>query len=307
MQETQILISVIIPTYNRADWLKIAIESVLAQTYPHFELLILDNCSLDNTEDVVASFNDSRIKYVKHKCNIGTLGNWSYGIYWAKGHYLSILCDDDFYKPNFLFSCINAFNYYDNIQAVFSNYDLCDEQGMITSSSVAFVEKNAVINDKKLLLCVVKNLWFIGATLFKRDLVLQYWEESQRAINAVDTALKVKIALDKSNNVVWIKQPNLVHRQHSKQHSVLGGDSLLFDHIVAFNAPLMFKSYRWNYRRLLKRGEARAYVSLKKMLWSSGEIKIFYLYCMRQLAVFPYLPCLYSCLCYIKKLKRSFI
>jgi glycosyltransferase involved in cell wall biosynthesis len=81
---SQPLVSVIIPTYNRAEFLREAIQSVLAQTYTNFELLILDNCSPDHTPEVVAEFDDARIKYLRHQCNIGGIANWIYGMHWAR-------------------------------------------------------------------------------------------------------------------------------------------------------------------------------------------------------------------------------
>ena len=58
-------ISVIIPTYNRAKELKRSVESVLAQTYDNFELIIVDDGSKDNTQEVIASIPDERIRYIK--------------------------------------------------------------------------------------------------------------------------------------------------------------------------------------------------------------------------------------------------
>ena len=59
------LVSIIMPTYNCAKFIKETIESVISQTYENWELVIIDDCSNDNTEEVVASFNDKRIKYYR--------------------------------------------------------------------------------------------------------------------------------------------------------------------------------------------------------------------------------------------------
>ena len=61
------MVSIVLPTYNRAHILGIAIESVLCQTYPYFELIIVDDGSTDNTESVVLNYQDSRIRYYKLK------------------------------------------------------------------------------------------------------------------------------------------------------------------------------------------------------------------------------------------------
>ena len=59
------LISVVLPTYNRAGMLEKAVRSIVDQKYQNWELIIIDNCSIDDTDAVIAKFNDSRIKFLK--------------------------------------------------------------------------------------------------------------------------------------------------------------------------------------------------------------------------------------------------
>jgi glycosyltransferase involved in cell wall biosynthesis len=92
-------ISAIITTFNRAPFLKDAIKSVLSQTFKDFELLVLDNSSSDDTEKIVKSFGDKRIKYIRHKpLNISQARNL--GVKEAQGEYIGFLDDDDEWLPN---------------------------------------------------------------------------------------------------------------------------------------------------------------------------------------------------------------
>jgi glycosyltransferase involved in cell wall biosynthesis len=95
-------VSVVIPTYNRSAWLGQAIRSVLAQTYPGFELVVVDNASADNTPVVVSAFADSRVRYVRHDRNIGMVPNWNAGIRHAQGRYVALLEDDNWWDPQYL-------------------------------------------------------------------------------------------------------------------------------------------------------------------------------------------------------------
>src|SRR5689334_23136615 len=95
-------VTIAIPTYNRANFLKEAIESCLKQTFRDFELLVVDNASDDKTEDVVRSFKDNRISYHRNDKNLGIIGNWNKSIDLAKGELLMILGDDDKLHNNFL-------------------------------------------------------------------------------------------------------------------------------------------------------------------------------------------------------------
>jgi glycosyltransferase involved in cell wall biosynthesis len=95
------LISCIIYTYNRATILPRAIKSVLNQTYKDFELIIVDDCSTDNTQDIVLSFYDDRIRYWKNDINLGSSKNKNVGISKAIGDYIVILDDDNEFMPTF--------------------------------------------------------------------------------------------------------------------------------------------------------------------------------------------------------------
>lgn len=88
--------SIVIPTYNRANLLKAAIAICLKQTFVDFEIVISDNCSTDNTKDVVKSFGDKRIRYFKNKKNIGGEPNMKKVMQYARGEYLFMTGDDDF-------------------------------------------------------------------------------------------------------------------------------------------------------------------------------------------------------------------
>ena len=93
-------VSVIIITYNRAQWLKTAMQTVLDQTFEDFELLIINDGSSDDTENTVESFCDPRVRYVKHAQNQGEGVARNTGMQHAKGEYIAFLDDDDEWFPN---------------------------------------------------------------------------------------------------------------------------------------------------------------------------------------------------------------
>jgi len=92
-------VSVIIPTYNRAYLLGRAIQSVLDQTYQDFEVIVVDDASSDNTEEVVKSFNDERIRYIRHVKNKGEAAARNTGIKIARGEYIASHDSDDEWLP----------------------------------------------------------------------------------------------------------------------------------------------------------------------------------------------------------------
>lgn len=93
------LISVIIPTHNRAQELKRSVESVLKQTRQDFEIIIISDGSTDNTPDTVTSFNDPRIRFFQHEVCKGASAARNTGLRAAKGKYIAFLDDDDEWLP----------------------------------------------------------------------------------------------------------------------------------------------------------------------------------------------------------------
>jgi len=94
----QPLVSVIMPTYNHARFIGEAIDSVLNQTYKNLELIIIDNYSKDNTEKIVASYKDDRIKYLKFRNNGVIAASRNYGIKNSHGEYIAFLDSDDMWN-----------------------------------------------------------------------------------------------------------------------------------------------------------------------------------------------------------------
>ena len=101
------LVTIAIPTCNRASWLKDCVTSALSQTYQHFEILVSNNASTDETEQVLADFSDKRLRVIKQKTNIGLLPNWNACLAAAKGEYIVFVCDDDRIEPSLLERCVS--------------------------------------------------------------------------------------------------------------------------------------------------------------------------------------------------------
>ena len=103
------LVSVVIPTYNRALDLVRALKSVIAQTYPHWECIIVDNHSTDNTDELVKSLEDSRIKLFKIHNNGVIAKSRNAGILHAQGKYIAFLDSDDWWSPQKLKRSLDCF------------------------------------------------------------------------------------------------------------------------------------------------------------------------------------------------------
>lgn len=93
------LVSAVVPTYNRSLSLIRAIGSIQRQTYPRIEIIVVDDCSSDNTTETVAGLCDARIRYLRHEKNLGGGAARNTGIEAASGDFITFLDDDDEWEP----------------------------------------------------------------------------------------------------------------------------------------------------------------------------------------------------------------
>lgn len=93
------LVSIIMPNYNSSRFIKKAIDSVVAQTYKNWELIIVDDCSSDNSLEIIKEYNDDRIYVVRNATNSGTAVSRNNAIKIAKGRWIAFLDSDDLWKP----------------------------------------------------------------------------------------------------------------------------------------------------------------------------------------------------------------
>ena len=89
------LVSVVMPVYNGEKYLKEAIDSILNQTFTDFELLLINDASTDNSEEIINSYNDSRIIYIKNEQNLGLIKTLNKGLDLAKGEFIARMDQDD--------------------------------------------------------------------------------------------------------------------------------------------------------------------------------------------------------------------
>ncbi len=104
------LVSIVMAVYNGASYLQEAINSILSQSYQNFEFLIINDGSTDESEDIIISYKDSRIEYIKNETNLGLIKSLNKGIALAKGVYILRMDADDISNPNRLQEQVSFMN-----------------------------------------------------------------------------------------------------------------------------------------------------------------------------------------------------
>ena len=126
------LVTIGIPTYNRANGnlLKV-IERSLAQTYENVEVVVSDNCSTDQTPDLVQAISDPRLRYVRQETNIGPTNNFNFCLETARGEYFLLFHDDDMIDEDFIESCMAAIEPGQSVGTIHTGVRVIDEHDQV--------------------------------------------------------------------------------------------------------------------------------------------------------------------------------
>lgn len=132
-----VLISVIIPSYNHSKYIARCIDSVVSQSYKDWELIIIDDGSADNSNDIISSYKDGRIKHFMQE-NMGAHNTINRGLSLAKGDYLSILNSDDEFHPHRLERCLEVLAEQPDAMLVSSWIDVVDGDSRLLGTKEAW-------------------------------------------------------------------------------------------------------------------------------------------------------------------------
>lgn len=130
-------VSVIVPNYNHAEYLRQRLDSILNQTYPLFEVIILDDCSTDNSRDIIDQYRDHNkvAKIIYNETNSGsTFKQWNKGIKSAKGELIWIAESDDFADTNLLQSLQHEFDLDQQLGIAYAQSNMVNERNEVTGS-----------------------------------------------------------------------------------------------------------------------------------------------------------------------------
>lgn len=213
MNKKNPIISVVMPVYNGERFLNEAIESILNQSYKNFEFLIIDDCSIDNSYDIIKSYSDQRISLIKNKNNIGQSATMNKGIELSKGKYIARLDQDDIAYENRLKIQIE-FIQETNCSIVGSWSEAIDEGGKVNGFFQHPIESNTILNAT----CISVPFLHSSVLMNKKDILL-VGGYSENFIIAMDWDLWIKI-LKKGLIIKNIPKVLISFRNHSTQTSI---------------------------------------------------------------------------------------
>lgn len=221
------LVSVLIPAYNRPHTLKIAIDSVLEQTYPNIEVIICDDSTDNRVNDMLSPYlkDNPKIKYYKNPKNL-LLGNWHKCFNLASGEYINYLMDDDVFHKEKIEKMIYFFNEFENITLVTSHRQTIDIEGKFLNplyATARLYEETRILDGKMLgNVALTRCLNVIGeptTVMFrKRDLTDPYGVFKGKQYSLIND-LGAWLSLLSKGKAVYIAETLSYFRLHQDQNN----------------------------------------------------------------------------------------
>ncbi|MEM7114333.1 MAG: glycosyltransferase family 2 protein [Chloroflexota bacterium] len=203
-----------LPVYNGANYLSEAIESILAQTFTDFELIIADNASTDETESICRAFaqQDERIRYLRHPHNLGAAPNFNVVVAEANGRYFKWMAHDDLLAPEFLAATVAVLDAQPDVLLAFTEVQTIDENGrFIPNRHPQKLETIATITSDKRFGELIKNhgCFFIWG-LMRHDILSK--TQLIQSFVASDMSLLSELAL--LGRFIEVPRPLFLTREH---------------------------------------------------------------------------------------------
>lgn len=160
-------VSVIMPSYNKAGYITESINSILSQTWEDFELIIIDDCSTDNSVEVIKTAKDPRIRFYRNSENIGIAANRNKGLELAQGEYIALLDADDLSPDYRLKDEVEYLNQHPEIAVVYGGSQEIGPNGEFKELYVSTFHNPDFIRAKLLIRDVIPN----GSCMYRKSFV----------------------------------------------------------------------------------------------------------------------------------------
>ncbi len=228
-------VSICIPTYNYGRYIGEAIESVLAQDFKDYELIIIDDCSDDDTENTVNFYkqHNPSIKFIKNEANVGMVQNWNFCLETARGKYVKFLFADDKLVGN------------QSIRLMYDSLETYKEAVMVCSARIVIddhsnptntwncMKEDALVSGREMVRqCLLEQRNIIGeptAVMFRREIGMRGFDPAYKQL--VD--LEMWLHLLSRGDLLYLTEPLVAFRQHFAQQSHLNTQSNISLHEMA--------------------------------------------------------------------------
>ncbi len=203
-------VTVLMPVYNGGAYLRLAIDSIIKQTFTDYELLIIDDGSTDQSAQIIQSYHDNRIRCIQHAANQGLIATLNEGIDLARGQYLARMDQDDIATPDRLFIQSHYLDSHPTCAVVGSTVTMINQPGQVIgewSDDRQYTSAAAIRQHLPKANCVAHPTVMGRTALFKKYHYTEY------QTNAEDYDLWLRLVAD-HQNIEKIVTPLLLYRVH---------------------------------------------------------------------------------------------
>lgn len=219
-------LTIVLLTYNRArsGYLRKALDAILNQTYKDFELLVFDNYSEDNTAEVVLSYDDSRLYYVRQPKGGNPTTSYNHALWISRGKYVIFTHDDDIMNPTLIEEELKLFKNYPDLLAVASNVSLIDESDQVIQEKLYQLNNTKVFKKGEYLEKYFSaKLWFPTPTImYHRDTyfnLLRKYLSQKKPEYFASGDIWAMFNMNLKGPIGLLAEPLLQYRQHKNQES----------------------------------------------------------------------------------------
>ncbi|MCR5099075.1 MAG: glycosyltransferase [Lachnospiraceae bacterium] len=219
------LVSVCIPAYNNASTIRDTVESVLASDYKNIEVIIVDDCSSDDTFDVAEAIDDERVFVCKNYDNLGMAGNWNRCLSCCKGEYIRLLCADDRIDADLISTEVGILDEHPRVVMVSTDTAFINEAGEVVGHYDRY-KKNGVVPGREIFKSSLFTRDYLGAPLANL-----FRKSAAEAVGGFDTSFSYIIDYDFFGGIALLGDVYVLHekknyfmlRSGSNTSRVLGG------------------------------------------------------------------------------------
>lgn len=182
------VISVVMSVYNGGKYLREAIDSILLQSYQNFEFIIIDDCSTDNSVEIIEGYHDSRIKLIRNEKNMRLPASLNKGIRLASGKYIARMDADDISKPERFARQVEYLDSHPDVAVVGSSFQAIDEDG-----NDLYVH-SAPIGSKLIKYCLMPSPLAHPTVMMRRDVIVNnnlFYDEQYSSAQDYDLWLRI--------------------------------------------------------------------------------------------------------------------
>lgn len=230
-------VSICIPAFNAADYLRQAVESVLGQDYQDYEIVIIDNCSTDHTVSLVSELqqlSNGHIRFYQNDRNIGLVGNLNRCLEYAKGAYIKFLCADDMLLPGCLEKMAAGLDLHSSVKLVSCGRLVIDMYGNKLGTR-HYVAGDNIVSGKQVITRCLFGGNFIGeptAVMFRKTDLKGCFREDMPQLSDMDMWFQ----LLEQGDLLSLEKPLCAIRSHPAQmtHSNVRSGRLIEDNIKLF-------------------------------------------------------------------------